>query len=167
MAAGWERYVAEAEIRRLALDYADAFLVRDAQLMLSLWAPVDPPANPPDFDAGWARALIGRWDTPTVSVLHVTNHLIWFDDATHAHGRVYCLAQLDQGEGFVDQSIIYEDTYVVDDARWRFAIRRHLLWFGVKRPEHPLHQPPAHWPESQFGAGSLNDELGGLRGSKR
>lgn len=160
----WERYAAEAEIRRLALDYADAFLVRDATLMLSLWAPTDSPATRPDFDAEWARALVARWHTPTVSVLHVTNHLIWIDDDFRGHGRVYCLAQLDQGDAFVDQTIVYDDTYIKHGGRWKFGTRRHLLWFGVQRPDHPMRQAPANWPESQIGSGALNDELDRLRG---
>ena len=153
------RVVAEADIRRLALAYADAFLLRDEATMLSLWAPIDPPAGPPGLDASWARAVVQRWHGPTTSMLHVTNHLIWFDHDAHARGRVYCLAQLDRGETFVDQSIVYDDRYVRAGDGWKFETRRHLLWFGERRNDHPMLQNDADWPRSQVGRGTLREDL--------
>ncbi len=92
-------------------------------------------------------------------MLHVTNHLVWFDDERHARGRVFCLAQLDRGEAFVDQSIVYEDRYVDEGAGWRFECRDHLLWFGSARPVHPMGQASADWPRSQVGRGTLPEDL--------
>jgi hypothetical protein len=154
--------LAEAEIRRLALRYADAFLTRDAASMLSLWGPMDPPAEPPALDEHWARSLVGRWQDLGTTMLHVTNHLIWFDDERHARGRVFCLAQLDRGDVFIDQTILYDDRYVRVDGSWRFRVRRHLLWFGAERSQHPMRQPAANWPESQSGSGTLEEDLPGF-----
>ena len=151
--------LSEAEIHRLALAYADAFLVRDDAAMLSLWAPTDPPAPPPALDWHWARSLVARWQSLGTTMLHVTNHSVWFDDEHHARGRVFCLAQLDRDEGFIEQSIVYEDRYVDIGASWRFEVRRHLLWFGSRCPEHPMRQPPANWPASQIGRGTLPEDL--------
>jgi hypothetical protein len=154
-----ERVLAEAEIRTLALEYAHAFLVRDEARMLSLWAPIDPPAEPPALDRDWARSLVTRWQSLGTTMLHVTNHLIFFDDRHHAHGHVQCLAQLDRGAQFIDQSILYEDRYVHTDGRWLFHVRHHLLWFGAAREQHPMRQPAADWPASQLGSGTLPQDL--------
>jgi hypothetical protein len=159
---GLTTLLAEAEIRRLALVYADAFLTRDEASMLSLWAPMDPPAEPPALDERWAHLLVARWQTLGPTMLHVTNHLIRFDDEQHARGRVFCLAQLDRGAAFIDQSILYDDRYVRVDGSWRFQLRRHLLWFGAQRTQHPMRQPAANWPESQLGSGTLPEDLAAL-----
>lgn len=155
-----DRLSAEAEIRDLALKYAHAFLVRDEDLMLSLWAPLDPPAEPPILDRTWANALVARWRELGTTMLHVTNHLITFEDEQHASGHVQCLAQLDRGSGFVEQSILYEDAYVRDGGAWRFAKRDHRLWFGLLREPHPMSQEDAEWPSSQVGSGTLGQDLG-------
>jgi hypothetical protein len=157
-----EQLLSEQAIRRLVLAYADAFLVRDDEAMMSLWAPVDPPYAPPRLDASWARSLVARWHSLGTTVLHVTNHLIWLEDERHARGRVFCLAQLDRGEAFVDQSIVYEDRYVDAGSGWRFECRDHLLWFGTVRPTHPMEQARADWPRSQIGRGTLPEDLPGL-----
>lgn len=154
--------LAEAEIRRLALAYADAFLVRDDAAMLSLWAPAELPAPPPTLDGHWARSLVARWQNLGTTMLHVTNHTVWIDDARHARGRVFCLAQLDRGDTFIDQSIVYEDRYVDGVAGWQFETRCHLLWFGAARSEHPMRQALAGWPASQIGRGTLPEDLPNL-----
>ena len=157
--ADLERVLAEASIRRIVHSYADAFLTKDAQQLLSLWAHDLAPATPPDLDAQWARAVTKRWERYGTTMLHITTHAIEFDDGAHARGRVQCLAQIDRPEGFVDQSILYEDEYVRRGDGWLFATRRHRLWFGLVRPTHPMDQEPSRWPSSQVGAGTLPDDL--------
>jgi hypothetical protein len=77
----------------------------------------------------------------------------------HAHGSVYCWAQLDFGEEFVDQAILYQDHYVREDGRWLFERRRHLLWFGQARAENPIAQAADDWPRSHTGRGVLPGAL--------
>jgi len=154
-----DRIAAETEIRQLPLQYAHAFLVRDEALLLSLWASIETPAEPHMLDRDWAHALVARWHSLGTTMLHVTNHLITFEDPSKAHGHVQCLAQLDRGEEFIEQSILYEDRYVYSDGRWLFAMRDHRLWFGTIRDRHPMRQAPAAWPASQVGSGSLPDDL--------
>ena len=84
------------------------------------------------------------------TVLAVCNHIVEIDDADNAHGSVYCLAQIDMGERFIDQSILYQDCYVRRDGRWLFEVRRHTLWFGSREPS--IRSP---------GAGQLAGEPGG------
>lgn len=153
-----DRLAADRDIRDLALRYCQAWLERDPAMLRRLWAPRADPAPHPDLDAHWVERLLPRWDQLGTTLLHVTNHLVDID-GYRARGRVYCLAQLDRGDTFVEQSIVYEDVYVRHEDRWLFDVRRHLLWFGQERAPHPLEQPAADWPRSQIGAGTLPADL--------
>ena len=145
------------EIRQLAYRYALAQDFRDRELLLSLWAETDEPARTPDIDIHTVRSEAERWfrKGPTVHV--VANHLVDLVSADEATGSVYCWAQLDLGEEFVDQSILSRDRYVRRDGRWLFLVRRHLLWFGQARERNPIRQAPATWPRGYVGRGSLPD----------
>jgi hypothetical protein len=147
--------LAHAEIRQLPLRYAYAVDFRDAELLLSLWAQPRDPAEASEIDLHTVRREHERWFRKGPTVHFVGNHLIDLDDADHAHGSVYCWAQLDLGEEFVDQSILYQDRYVREGGCWRFALRRHLLWFGQARAENPMGQPAERWPHSYSGRGVL------------
>ena len=151
--------LAHAEIRQLPLRYAYANDFRDADLLLSLWAETATPAEYPDIDIHTVRREHARWFRKGPTVHFIGNHLIELDDAEHAHGSVYCWAQLDFGEEFVDQAILYQDRYVHADGRWRFERRRHLLWFGQARAENPIAQPAEDWPRSHTGRGNLPGPL--------
>jgi hypothetical protein len=151
--------LAHAEIRQLPLRYAYANDFRDAELLLSLWALTDEPAAYPDIDLHTVRREHERWFRKGPTVHFVGNHLIELEDADHAHGSVYCWAQLDFGEEFVDQAILYQDHYVREDGRWLFERRRHLLWFGQARAENPIAQAADDWPRSHTGRGVLPGAL--------
>jgi hypothetical protein len=151
--------LAHAEIRQLPLRYAYANDFRDAELLLSLWAQTDVPAQEPGIDLHTVRREHERWFRKGPTVHFVGNHLIEVDDADHAHGTVYCWAQLDFGEEFVDQAILYQDRYVRQDGRWLFARRRHLLWYGQARAENPIAQAADDWPRTHTGRGVLPGAL--------
>jgi hypothetical protein len=157
--ARWED---EAEIRNLAHDYADAVLVKDAPRLRSLWVQDRPRAPYPDLDVHWARRVSRIWSSWGPTLLHVTTHAIAFDGPDEAHGRVQCIVQMDRPEGFVDQSVVYEDAYVRERGRWLFVARQHRLWFGWVRAQHPMDQAASEWPRSQVGSGSLPEDLGRL-----
>ena len=93
-----------------------------------------------------------------MSILFVGNHLIDFSDADHATGGVYCRAQVQDGERWIEQAIHYRDSYERRDGAWLFVRRVHRLWYGVEAAERPLDQPPANWPEHQAGRGTLPEE---------
>jgi SnoaL-like domain len=159
-----DRLWALHEIQQLAYRYAFAFDSRDLEALAALWAETDSPAEAPEIDIHTVREDFDQWLYglgPTV--LAVCNHIIEFDDDANARGSVYCLGQIDMGERFIDQSILYQDRYVRRDGRWLFLVRRHMLWFGQPRPEHPLEQEPANWPASPVGRGTLPDELASYR----
>jgi hypothetical protein len=148
------------EIRQLVYRYAWAHDACDAELLESLWVETAEPLDPPEIDIHRVRAVqIPRLATRGLSVLFVGNHIVDFDDDDHARGTVYCWAQLDLGDRFVDQSIVYRDRYLRHDGRWLFVSRRHLLWYGEGRRRHPLAQPPAEWPASPVGAGVATGEI--------
>ncbi len=152
-----ERVWAVHEIEQLAFRYAHAFATRDRELMLSLWSETDSPAPLPALDIHRLRRDLDRWWASLGQVmLLVTNHVIDLGDGGDAaSGAVYCLAQIDGGHLFIDQTIVYRDRYVRRGDGWRFAVREHLLWFGQARDRHPLHQPVANWPRRQVGTGVL------------
>lgn len=149
------RLVARDEIRQLAERYALAIDSRDLEALVALFVP--------EVDCGrWGRghkALCESFESqlrgvgPTVML--VANHVIDFDDADHAHGVVYGVAEASRPEGFVRQAIQYHDTYERRGETWLFVRRDHRLWYGVVLPYDPMAQPPANWPKSQIGRGTV------------
>ena len=139
---------AHEAIRQLAYRYALAIDRRDLDLLVSLFV-----GDPAKLRADFERQLapIG------VTILFVGNHVIELDDYDHnrATGVVYCRGQVQEGDRWIDQAIQYEDEYQRVDNEWRFVRRNHELWYGVEVDPNPLDQPPANWPESSTGRGTL------------
>jgi hypothetical protein len=153
------RLEALEEIRQLPYRYAYAADFRDVDLFRSLWAPADTPAEYPEIDALTAEQLIRDWPSRGPSILFVSNHLIELESRVRARGTVYCIVQGAFGARFIDQSILYHDRYEKLGGRWLFATRRHLMWFGAERPANPFDQPPANWPTSYHGRGTLPEDM--------
>ena len=150
-----EQLWAVHEIRQLAYRYALAVDFRDRELLLSLWAEADEPAKSPDINVHTVRTEAERWFRKGPTVHFVGNHTVELVSHEEATGSVYCWAQLDLGDEFVDQSILYRDRYVRHDGGWLFLVRRHLLWYGQARERNPIRQEPATWPRGYVGRGSL------------
>ena len=154
-----ERLTARDEIRQLAYRYALAIDSRDIDLLVSLFVP--------DVRVGregrgrealrefWIRSL----NTIGVSILFVGNHIIDFEARDRARGIVYCRAQIQDGDRWIEQAIQYQDHYERRDGEWLFTRRVHLLWYGVETAERPLAQEPANWPERQVGRGTLPEDM--------
>ena len=149
------RLLAHEEIRQLAAHYAVAVDSRDLDALVALF--ID------DVRVGRDRtgreALRESFDASLrgigVSMLHVGTHAIDLIDADHATGSVYCLGQIHDGEQWVNQSILYRDTYERRDGHWFFVRRIHELWYGQRASTDPLDQPPADWPEHHHGRGTV------------
>jgi hypothetical protein len=155
-----DRLEAVHQIEQLAFRYALAFDSRDVETLQSLWTAADVPAKYPDINIHTVRNEFDPWLYGLgPSVLFVGNHVIDILDADHASGSVYCFGQLDMGESFIDQTILYEDRYRREGDRWLFEVRRHQLWFGVPREVHPMKQPDANWPASPVGRGTLPESF--------
>ena len=150
-----ERLIAKDEIRDLAHRYSLAMDSRDLDALVALF--VD------DVRVGRERsgreALREDFDrqlrTIGISILMVANHVIDFDDDSHAHGSVYCRAELQDGKRFITQAIRYDDRYQKRDGHWYFVRRKHLLFYGCEVGENPLALPPAEWPKHHSGRGTL------------
>lgn len=154
-----DKLIATDEIRRLVLRYSVAITDRDVDLMVGLY---DEHAEFGLYGSG-ADALRRLMDATMgdlrFGVVLVANHLVEFDDARHAHGEVWARCYAQNDSGYYTQLIRYLDRYVDcsadgKDPDWRFANRKHHLWFGEAQPS-PLAQPPANWPERQVGVGNI------------
>ena len=157
------RLLARDEIRELAHRYAVAIDARDLDSLVALFVDdvrvgregVGHEALRRDFERQ-LRAI-------GVSILFVGNQVIDFDDDDHARGIVYCMAQIQHGQRWIRQAIRYDDAYARRGGRWCFVRRKHLLWYGVDEARNPLLEPPANWPQSQTGRGTLPESLASWR----
>jgi ketosteroid isomerase-like protein len=153
------RLLARDEIRELAQRYAVAIDARDLDALVALF--VDDVRVGPEASGREAlrRDFARQLGAIGVSILFVGNHVIDFDDDDRARGIVYCMAQIQDGERWIRQAIRYDDAYARRDGRWHFVRRKHRLWYGVEEPGSPLRQPPAEWPKSHTGRGTLPEDL--------
>ncbi len=149
-----ERLLAYEEIRQLAARYAVALDARNLDDLTALF--VD------DVQVGSERgraALRADLDASLRAVgrtfLLVGTHVIDLVDDDHATGSVYCKGEIQVGERWIQQAILYEDTYARRDEAWRFVRRRHRLWYGADVGVNPLTLPDANWPEHHDGMGTV------------
>jgi hypothetical protein len=164
LAATVARVAAMLDIQQLAYRYALGFDSRDLELLHSLWYEDVERVPYPDINIHTVREEFDQWLYGLgPSVLTVGNHVIDVVDADHATGSVYCLVQMEMGDSYVEQSILYQDRYVRHRGRWLFEVRRHLLWFGTASAENPFRQPPANWPANTFGRGTLPEDFATYR----
>jgi len=150
-----DRLLAHEEIRQLASRYAVAVDSRDLDALVALF--VD------DVQVGRSArgrdALRASFDASLraigVSILNVGTHVIELTDDDHATGTVYCHGEIQDGDRWIHQAIVYRDTYERRDGRWLFVRRVHELFYGAEVGVNPLGLPPAHWPEHHDGRGTL------------
>jgi len=151
----FERLWAHEQIRQLAAHYAVAVDSRDLDALVGLF--VDDVRV--GRDTYGREALRASFDASLrgigVSMLHVGTHAIDLVDADHATGSVYCLGQIQDGDRWIHQSILYRDTYERRDGTWHFVRRIHELWYGQAVVPNPLDQPPADWPAHHDGRGTV------------
>jgi hypothetical protein len=148
------------EIQQLAHRFALAHDSRDLEAMERLFVPADEPLEWPSFNVVNALTRLPEYFAfagPTV--LFTANHVIDLDDDERARGSVYCLAKLDVGGTWVEQSLLYDDLYARHEGHWRFVSRRHLLWYGIELPQRPYEQPKTQWPVNATGRGSLPEDF--------
>ena len=142
-------------IRQLAAWYAVAVDSRDLDLLVGLFIEdvrvgrdtYGREALRASFDASLRG--IGR------SILNVGTHAIELDDDDHAHGLVYCKGEIQDGDRWIHQAILYRDTYERREGQWYFVRRIHELWYGAEVGVNPLTLSPANWPEHHDGMGTV------------
>ena len=71
---------------------------------------------------------------------------------------VYCRGEIQDGDRWIHQAIVYDDEYRRDDGAWYFVRRVHRLFYGAEVGVNPLGLPPADWPEHHDGRGTLPGE---------
>jgi len=158
-----ERLLATVEIQQLAHRYAVSLDARDLDALVALFVP--------DVRVGREKsgrdALRADFDRQLrsigVSFLQVGNHVVDFEDATHASGIVYTRAEIQEGgresTRWIVQLIQYHDRYEKRSADWLFVRRKHLLVYGAELGQNPAGLPPAEWPRSQTGWGTVPESL--------
>jgi SnoaL-like protein len=150
-----ERLLAYEEIRQLAARYALAVDRRDVDALVGLFvADVRMPGGQAGREA-LRRAFERHLRADRVSILLVGGHVINLLDRDHAAGTVYATAEFGAAGRWIRQAIAYEDDYERRDGGWYFARRAHLLFYGCAPGYLPLDQPPANWPASPVGRGSI------------
>ena len=152
-----EKLLAYEQIRQLAAHYAVAVDSRDLDALVALF--ID--------DVRVGRDTFGRaalresFDTSLrgigVSILNVGTHAIDLLDSDHATGTVYCHGQIQDGDRWIHQMILYRDTYERREGTWFFVRRIHELWYGQQAERNPIDQLPANWPEHHDGRGTVPD----------
>ena len=149
------RLVAHEDIRQLVARYALAIDGRDLDALVALFVD-DVRVGRDQFGRDALRA---SFDAPLraigVSILNVGTHVIDFSDGDNATGQVYCKAEIQDGERWIHQAIVYSDTYQRRDGRWYFVRRLHELFYGAEVGTNPLTLAPANWPEHHDGLGTL------------
>lgn len=149
-----DRVIAHDAIRQLVSRYAVAVDSRDLDTLVGLF--VD--------DVRVGRDTAGRealrasfrasLSAVGVTILQVGTHVIDLLDADHATGIVYCSGQIQEGDRWIHQAILYRDSYERRAGAWYFVRRVHELFHGVAAPTNPLDQEPANWPERSHGRGT-------------
>ena len=149
-----DELLAYEQIRQLAARYALALDSRNLDDLVALFVP--------DVRVGREHghaALRAQFDASLRDVertfLLVGTHVIDLVDADHATGSVYCKGEIQTGERWIHQAILYEDTYERREGSWRFVRRVHRLWYGAETGVNPLTLPPANWPEHHDGMGTV------------
>ena len=150
-----ERLLAYESIRQLAARYALATDSRDLDALVALFVE--------DVQVGLDRfgreALREAFDASLrgigISILNVGTHVIDLMDDDSATGALYCKGEIQDGDRWIHQAILYRDTYARRDGRWYFVRRRHDLWYGAEAGTNPLGLPPANWPEHHDGLGTV------------
>lgn len=150
-----DRLLAYEEIRQLAARYALATDSRDLDMLVGLFVD-DVQVGRGAFgrDAlrqSFAMSLRGVQRT----ILNVGTHVIHLVDEDHATGHVYCKGEIQDGDRWIHQAILYRDAYERRDGHWYFVRRRHELWYGAEVGVNPLTLPPANWPEHHDGMGTV------------
>lgn len=149
-----ERLLAYEEIRQLAYRYAYALDTRNLDDLVALFVD-DVRASATESGHAALRASFEASLAPLgTTILSVSNHVIDLD-GDEASGVVYCSAEIEQGDDWLRQRILYQDRYRKTPAGWRFVRRNHLLWYSAPMGVDPRTLPLAHWPASNVGMGSL------------
>ncbi len=150
-----DRLWSHEQIRQLVARYAVAVDSRDLDALVALFVDDVRVGRDTFGRAALRESFVESLGSIGVSILNVGTHVIDMVDADHAMGLVYCKGEIQDGERWIHQAILYRDTYERRDGEWLFVRRRHELWYGQALERSPLDQPPADWPVNHDGLGTV------------
>jgi len=150
-----ERLAAYEAIRQLASHYAVAMDSRDLDALVDLFVDDVRVGRDVGGRAALKESFDGMLRQIGVSILNIGTHAITLVDDDHAKGVVYCKGEIQDGDRWIHQAIVYTDTYERRDGRWLFVRRIHELFYGAEAPVNPMALPPADWPANHDGRGTL------------
>jgi ketosteroid isomerase-like protein len=154
-----EQLIARDEIRQLVARYAVAVDSRDLDTLVGLFVDDVQVGRDTFGHEALRRSFRASLSAVGVTILQVGTHVIDLTDADHATGIVYCSGQVQEGDRWIHQSILYRDTYERRDGTWRFVRRVHELFHGTVAADNPMDQDPANWPIRSFGTGTAPDSF--------
>jgi len=150
-----EQLWAYEQIRQLASHYAVAVDSRNLDALVELFVD-DVRVGRETYGRDALRASFAEsLSAIGISMLNVGTHAIDLVDADHAVGQVYCHGQIQDGDRWIHQFILYRDTYERRDGKWYFIRRIHELWYGEEAQTSPLMLPAADWPKNHDGLGTV------------
>jgi len=133
-----DRIDALLQIGQLPSRYAFACDSRDLDSLVMLY--VDDVTRP-DVDGVGRTALKGHFERVLGNyyrTMHqIVAHQIDLVDATTGSGMVYCRAEHERGEEWVDMAILYDDEYERRDGVWYFARRSLHMLHVTSRSDRP------------------------------
>jgi ketosteroid isomerase-like protein len=149
------RLWAHEAIRQLASQYAVLMDSRDLDALVELFVDDVRVSRDVRGRESLKQSFDGMLRGIGVSILNIGTHAITLIDDDHATGVVYCKGEIQDGDRWIHQAIVYTDTYERRDGRWLFVRRNHELFYGAEAPVNPMTLPPADWPASHDGRGTL------------
>jgi hypothetical protein len=147
-----ERLEALDEIRQLASKYALSLDMRDFDALVNLF--VDD-VGVPGKQRG--RQALKRWYADTMrsvpgSFHGINGHIIDIESDSIGRGVVYSRNDLDLGDAWMLELMIYLDEYERRDGRWYFRRRTPLYWVHTDPNTHPLGEAKLRRPGSDHAA---------------
>ena len=146
------------EIRQLAAKYSLSLDMRDMDAHVNLFAE----------DIRVSRENVGRthlksWLDDTLrnqftgTSHHIGNHVIEFDDPSHAHGVVYSKNEHEAGDEWVIMQMLYWDNYERIDNRWYFRRRLPCYWYATDLNKPPIGENKMRWPDREPYEGAYHE----------
>jgi hypothetical protein len=151
-----QEWVAREQIRDLAFRYALAVDAKDIDTLATLFV-----EDVQNGRWGDGREGVKTYYDNVLRRFHCTmhlvaNHVVDFDDDSHARGIMYCRAHhhVPDPDHWLDKALAYWDTYERVDGRWLFRRRRVKSWY-TQEFGHPTHGTER--VETEPGAARLPD----------
>lgn len=145
------------QIRQLPAKYALSLDMRDFDAMANLFVE---DVGMPGKQRG--RQALKRWYAKTMrsnpgSAHGVAGQIIDFETPDLASGIVYSRNDLDHGDAWIIEMMIYLDRYERRDGVWYFQMRTPLYWYETDITQPPVGERKLRIPGRQWAEGAYHD----------